>query len=315
MQPQDFDRFHQAVSLAQNGQKAAAHAQLGDLARIYPNDPNVWLWLAFTSSNGEVARVALDRVGQLDPANASLAGARQWAQHEFGVVALPSPQPVYEPTPAYNERPAAVERPALPNAMPFQPQSEMSYAAMRESAPPVSEPQKASSGLLKTLLVVGAVFIGLMAGIIGLILLLPPITNQATSLPVFPGAVKVDFSQSYKTAYTEGFKSSVPSATKFQVDGYLIKSGDRQRVLDFYATEMPKSGWRMPKSGNALNVTSAGGSFKTFVMGDNRAAAIILTPPTTEIRRVLSEPEKYQSGDLLLMLMDLEANVGAIDNE
>jgi hypothetical protein len=318
MQPQDLDKFNQAVSLAQSGQKAVAHAQLGELARLYPNDPNVWLWLAFTSSDGAVAWAALERVAQLDPANASLAGARQWAQHQFGAVAATPPQLAYNPTPvpAYNEvRPTFSERAHQPNAIPFQPQSEMSYAAMRESALPMPESKKESSGLLKTLAIIGAVFVGLMVAIIGLILLLPSANNQATSLPIFPGATKVDFNSSYKATFTEGFKSSVPTARKFEIDGYLIKPADRQRVLDFYTAELLKSGWRVPKGGNALNITSAGGSMKIFVKGDNRAAAVILTPGTTEIKRVLNEPDKYQSGDLLLMLMDVEANAGSIEED
>ncbi|NWJ98389.1 MAG: efflux RND transporter permease subunit [Chloroflexi bacterium] len=78
MQSSDLESFKQAVAQAQAGHKVEANALLTRLRTIYPNEPNLLLWLAFTSFDLTEAKELLIRVGQLDPNNPQLQGAREW---------------------------------------------------------------------------------------------------------------------------------------------------------------------------------------------------------------------------------------------
>lgn len=77
-QQQYSDKLNQAIGLAQNGDKETAHNQLQALTATNSTDPNLLLWLAFTSPNRDKASQFLEQVKQVDPANPSLAGAQNW---------------------------------------------------------------------------------------------------------------------------------------------------------------------------------------------------------------------------------------------
>ncbi|MEI6045666.1 MAG: hypothetical protein WCS37_15070 [Chloroflexota bacterium] len=74
----DTERFNQAILFAQSGQREKARAIIVQLLRSEPNDPNLLLWLAFTSNKLEQARLALSKVRVIDPANPSLPDAESW---------------------------------------------------------------------------------------------------------------------------------------------------------------------------------------------------------------------------------------------
>ena len=76
------ETFNTAVRLAQAGQKQAAHAQLNKLNISHPDDPNLLLWLAFTSDDLVAARVLIYRVRNISPQNPSLPQALQWLATE-----------------------------------------------------------------------------------------------------------------------------------------------------------------------------------------------------------------------------------------
>src|SRR5690348_14369344 len=78
MTPEEMQSFNQAISFAQSGWKEEAHFILKQLARANPKEPNLFLWLAFTSNNLAEARAMLERAEVLNPVNPALAGAKKW---------------------------------------------------------------------------------------------------------------------------------------------------------------------------------------------------------------------------------------------
>jgi hypothetical protein len=78
----DIERFNQAISLAQSGQREEARVIIVQLLRTDPNDPNLLLWLAFTSGKIEQARLALSKVRVIDPTNPSLPNAENWLMEQ-----------------------------------------------------------------------------------------------------------------------------------------------------------------------------------------------------------------------------------------
>jgi hypothetical protein len=83
MLPVDLEKFNTAVELANAGHKKEARSRLAELLRAYPNDANVLLWFAFTSTNPVQSRLALNKVRVLDPDNPSLPGAESWLNQQM----------------------------------------------------------------------------------------------------------------------------------------------------------------------------------------------------------------------------------------
>lgn len=92
MNPSDLAAFNQAIQMAQSGQKAAAYAQLNEIARRNDNhkDPNLLLWMTFTAPSLEAAEQILTAATRIDPHNTSLAAAHDWLAKEK---AKQTPQP------------------------------------------------------------------------------------------------------------------------------------------------------------------------------------------------------------------------------
>lgn len=83
MQNADLESFNHAVELANTGRKQEARAILAQLLRTYPNDPNILLWLAFTTEDLNQSRQAIQKARMIDPNYPALAGAESWlAQQE-----------------------------------------------------------------------------------------------------------------------------------------------------------------------------------------------------------------------------------------
>lgn len=111
MTEQDTQTMNQAIALAQAGLKTEAHSTLTQLNLKYPNEPNLLLWLAFTSAKPTQAENFLNRVAQVDPQNPALAGARNWLSNQF-LPQIPSAAVVANATQTPPSRPVAPsERP------------------------------------------------------------------------------------------------------------------------------------------------------------------------------------------------------------
>jgi membrane-anchored glycerophosphoryl diester phosphodiesterase (GDPDase) len=91
MTPAEAQLFQQAVQMAQSGQTQQANNIFSQLLQQHPNNLDALLWLAFTSSDPQLARIAIDRAAQLSPGNPVVVQAQSWYNQRFA----PSPPPQY----------------------------------------------------------------------------------------------------------------------------------------------------------------------------------------------------------------------------
>lgn len=75
--------FNQAVAQTQSGRRAEAQVILNRLHAAYPSNPEVLLWLAFSSEVAWQAYDWLTRLQSLDPSNPQLANAWNWYTGRF----------------------------------------------------------------------------------------------------------------------------------------------------------------------------------------------------------------------------------------
>lgn len=76
--PFDNQPFQQAVALAQAGQREQANNILAQILQSPTNDPNVWLWYAFTTNDLAMAREAIRRADMLQPNLPAVLQAKEW---------------------------------------------------------------------------------------------------------------------------------------------------------------------------------------------------------------------------------------------
>lgn len=75
--------LNQAIAQTQSGRSAEAYEILSRLQAAYPSNPEVLLWLAFSSENARQAYDWLTRLQSLDPSNPQLANAWHWYTGRF----------------------------------------------------------------------------------------------------------------------------------------------------------------------------------------------------------------------------------------
>lgn len=110
MQPHVLAQFQQAVNLAQTGQKAAAYQELLALveqSKDNQSNPDLWLWLAFTSPNLIESERAIYAAAQfLSTNHPSLVSAWNWLRAEQQKAAQAQATAKWEhpsaPSPAYS---------------------------------------------------------------------------------------------------------------------------------------------------------------------------------------------------------------------
>ncbi|HVU66726.1 MAG TPA: LITAF-like zinc ribbon domain-containing protein [Ktedonobacteraceae bacterium] len=78
MNSEDMAIFQQAIELARSGQKETAYARFSELRqRGNPENPDLLLWIAYTTPYQVEEQQILDRVGALAPYHPGLPAARQ----------------------------------------------------------------------------------------------------------------------------------------------------------------------------------------------------------------------------------------------
>jgi hypothetical protein len=82
MNTADLQVFNQAVQLANSGNKPYAYQQLKALEPNNPQDTNLLLWLAFTTSDLNESGFMASRIAAIEPANANLPSLRSWLEGE-----------------------------------------------------------------------------------------------------------------------------------------------------------------------------------------------------------------------------------------
>jgi hypothetical protein len=302
MQPSDLQRFNYAVSLAQSGQKIEANNLLRELSRAYPNDTNVWLWLAFTSSDGAAARFALDRAAQTDPANPALAGARQWVQQEFPappVAANPTFTPATYGMSSYGSAP-------MPGGQVLQAQSAYNQPPLQASlrtADLLADDHKARRGwkvIVPVLTVIGfLLFLGLR-----IFWRMDVNPFEDTTVPPYGSSAVIKFSDEKVEEFKRGMVENAREGYTIkdvQLRTYLSNTGEQTRILNFYSKEMPDKGWRYLKQfKDGDNVALYYGK------GKDNAALIMVYKIDRGSYYTLGIPEPYKPGDIVIFVFNFK---------
>lgn len=255
MRPDDLTEFNQAVAQAQSGQKSQAHARLLSLAERYPNDTNLLLWLAFTTGDLSQARAFINKIGQLEPNNASLGSARDWLAGEEAKQVparyeLPPPMAMNTPAPMPYSSPNPQEN---VGSQPLAYVGSIKMSVADHQAYQASRQPKARSGVnivvkIVAGVVAGFVLLGLL--VIGLLLFVSaayPDSFEAQGLPVYKTARHLPLSSKDKSqvsqAFSQGFaaKGGTTKVVNFEI--YIVPMAERKTVHKFYETELKKLGW------------------------------------------------------------------------
>lgn len=311
MRQTNLQRLNEAIALAQTGRKDEAHHILADLASANPDDANLLLWLAFTSHDLAKAGFLLERVSQLDPANPSLPGARNWLAEEepkqplalaapaptyqIVVPMLPQPQPAYATTPSF--RPGPAYYPANP------PKAQYAQLPDQSANPTVRR--------LKPLLLAGIVVGGLVA--MGVVVVLAIVLLNvlggdrivARGLPVYAGASRLEVSEADRSKLyaSSNLASQTQRVKNFEFEVYAIKKNDTEKALQYYYQEMTRQGWRTPLQVTQQQAAStAGGVYQK----ENRYVMVMTAPPGSGNTFPSISNSKIQPGDVLIVVFAAE---------
>src|SRR6266704_4106062 len=107
MNSDDAAVFQQAINLANSGQQQAAYDQLCAIRnRGNDNNPDVLLWIAFTTPYQSEAQQALDTVTRLAPSHPGLPEARAYQAQRWQQQAQPYQQQYAQPYQHYQQQPS-----------------------------------------------------------------------------------------------------------------------------------------------------------------------------------------------------------------
>ncbi|HEX2916708.1 MAG TPA: hypothetical protein VH186_38460 [Chloroflexia bacterium] len=105
MNSNDLAAFNEAVKLAQEGNKEAAYQKLSNLYRMSGvKEVNLFLWLAFTTSNLEEAESYISMAETAAPGNQNVASARLWVNQEKAKRSVQVPPPPFFPAPDFQSQ-------------------------------------------------------------------------------------------------------------------------------------------------------------------------------------------------------------------
>ncbi len=133
MQTEDLDPsagelvLRRGVNAARAGLQSVAAANLERAAELLPDDPNVWLWLAWAANSPDNMRRCLERVLELSPGHAAASAGLIWinaltndAPKPAVVVTVPEVVKVPEPIAAPVEK--VLESPSIESVMEPEPE-------------------------------------------------------------------------------------------------------------------------------------------------------------------------------------------------
>jgi hypothetical protein len=285
----ELQRFNQAIALAQSGNKFQAHQILTELVSTQPNDPNLLLWLAFTSEDLTKARTYLEKVAWLEPANPSLASAQSWLQTEEAKQrAMSTPSPVSGFNAQTSNQPAYGYS---SNNFSYTPANSYTTANnQQQAAQPLEygrytypkEGKKRNWLLLGFIIAAPFLFMGFIIALLMIIRAADEATPDSVAnqgLPVYSGARHLHLTQTDRGIVLKSFQNGLASTgvsnvqiSSFEV--YTIKANDRSKAISFYETEVKKIGWQNT-SGNAKTIGSSlvsiymkGTNFFGFAIGN-----------------------------------------------
>ncbi|NWJ46102.1 MAG: hypothetical protein HXX08_09510 [Chloroflexi bacterium] len=297
MSPQDLEQFNDAISLAQVGHKTEAFSLLTTLLERNPNDANIMLWMAFTSTSVTLAQSMLDRVAQVEPSNSNLAGARSWLHSlEAATNAATSAVAVVQAEPVAPE----------PEA-----KSETDVVATAHVPTKVTEPE----GKKKANLLFSTAFIIIVVALVGVVLVVLFTffigdRLAAQGLPVYGNATRLDLKSNDRdvldgsikvlTSMTNGAINNV------QVEVYRIKRSELNTALKYYETELKKNGWTSTTANRAIN--SSGYAYTK----DNNKMFTVSSGSAVPTFSISSDNYNIKSDEAVLTVMYMELDMGKI---
>ncbi len=318
MNPTDLQMFNSAVVLAQSGNTAAAHASLLTLNQRYPDESNVLLWLAFTSSNLKEARAALEKVARNDAANPALPSAQSWlaGQEATQVQAQPVFQAVAVAEPAY-----ATATAATPSSAPAQswsvrdnttsgPMASSTFSKGDNDAS--SEAQEAelsnygSAPAEKGSRWVGIAFVGCIlfigVGLIAGVLMVLGSLSDVGDMPAPASSRKIDIDTKSLGSLGQGLNFN---DTKY---GIFATAEKATSLSGFYSAKMSDKGWT-----TAANMTFSPMSLQYYTKGDRVAVVLVYGPlAKKDLAQMLQGSAgkmdgKINEGETLVVLLEASA--------
>jgi hypothetical protein len=179
MTPEQTQLFNQAVSLAQSGDKSTAYSELKQLSRATgAKDPNLLLWLAFTSPDLEEAETAIGMAESYAPFDPNVATARTWLTQEKAKRTISPVVSAVPVAPSFNQpRP----QPQIQSSnFTYAPQPQTS-AQIRPYIAPDRRPRKVFPKW--AILVIGVLLIGIVALVVVNLLTPPEPTYKVFTTP------------------------------------------------------------------------------------------------------------------------------------
>ncbi len=260
MTPVDKQKFDQAVTLAQAGSKQEAYTILSQLAPSNPDDSNILLWMAFTASDPARARLMLGKVALLDPDNPALESAKNWLTTQDN-----RPQPSAPPSVLVATPPVASDAPTpvKPNARPSsngsaKPETTATPAkSLITIRPPKTRVERimtigltAAAGMVAIFLLFVVL---LVTGILGT-------SSPTQTLPVYGNGVRLELNKADRDSVLGSINLNNRNALDSpNTDFYVVKNTERNKVMDFYDTELKKQSWLVSPRLSGTNVT--GGAY------------------------------------------------------
>src|SRR5215210_4636413 len=76
------DAMQRGIAASSSGDKEGAHSLFRRAAEQYPNAPQVWVWIGWTSPNLDEARAAFEHAQSLDPSTQEAALGLRWVESQ-----------------------------------------------------------------------------------------------------------------------------------------------------------------------------------------------------------------------------------------
>ena len=324
MNPTDLQIFNQAVAAAQSGQTQAAYDTLTGLNQRYPHDANVLLWLAFTSSDWNVASAYIEKVALFEPHNPSLAGARAWLASQKPVApppAQPVAYPVFETAGAavssqpYNSYQTEHVVDAVP--LPDTSQSSQAYSNSATSASYYDRSANYDNGVPTKPKLFWPKIIGAFVLVMVVVFFLATNLRSLSTAPSEigglqdnpPGVADLPAPANVKgltatSALQDEVQSSLAKLKNPQLGAYLLSSGTPDNFLSTYGQQLKNKGWTLatnqtPKTNAHMQGYSKGG----------KIAVVLVEGPLTDddLNRTSDEDKKIlKSGSTMVILLEAD---------
>lgn len=272
MSQRDLQKLNQAIILIRSLRKYEAFEILAELVKKYPEESNLWLWMAYASETSTQAQQALQRATQLNPTNPALAAAWEWYDSQFSFSrAMPTPG-------AGATNPTQPEFENLPD-----------YSTKSRKLP-----------LLQLGLALGVILL-ITAGLFMLTTAIMGKAHQET-VPGYPGAFKAELPEFFQKMLESQAQSKNSDIKTYSATFYYINSSEQPKVIAHYSRAFKERNWKASQEFNGSMIGQKG-LIKVFAEPASGQTAMLVFSPKDKstIDLSLNQPP----GDMLLVVLEL----------